>query len=100
MTTTAQLAGDVKLVVFDLDETFWRGTLSEEGIEFVPAHLALYGAYGLKSPAALNGPQFLNGSILKEPFEVKNGELTVPAGHGLGIEVDEAKLRELIVTDV
>lgn len=64
------------------------------------ASLALYGAYGLKSPAALNGPQFLNGSILKEPFEVKNGELTVPAGHGLGIEVDEAKLRELIVTDV
>ena len=64
------------------------------------ASLALYGAYDLNFPAALNGPQFLKGSILKQPFEVKNGELTVPAGHGLGVEVDEAKLRELIVADV
>jgi L-alanine-DL-glutamate epimerase-like enolase superfamily enzyme len=64
------------------------------------ASLALYGAYDLKYPAALNGPQFLSGSILKSTFEVKNGELTVPAGPGLGIEVDEAKLRELSMKDV
>ena len=64
------------------------------------ASLALYGAYDLKHPAALNGPQFLNGSILKRPFEVKNGELAVPTGSGLGVEVDESKLRELLVQDV
>jgi L-alanine-DL-glutamate epimerase-like enolase superfamily enzyme len=64
------------------------------------ASLALYGAYDLKYPAALNGPQFLNGSILKRPFEVKNGELAVPTGHGLGVEVDEAKLREMLVKDI
>jgi muconate cycloisomerase len=64
------------------------------------ASLVLYGAYDLKYPAALNGPQFLAGSILKQPFEVKNGELSVPTGPGLGVEVDEAKLHRLIVKDV
>ena len=64
------------------------------------ASLALYGAYELKYPAALNGPQFLRGSVLKNPFEVKEGELAVPTGHGLGVEVDQAKLREMIVNDV
>lgn len=64
------------------------------------ASLALYGAYDLKYPAALNGPQFLSGSILKHPFEVKNGELTVPTGPGLGVEVDEAKLRDMLAKDV
>lgn len=64
------------------------------------ASLALYGAHDLKYPAALNGPQFLSGSILKRPFEVKDGELAVPAGPGLGVEVDEAKLRELLVKDI
>ncbi len=37
-TETLSLRGTVKLVVWDLDETFWRGTLSEEGIAYVPAH--------------------------------------------------------------
>jgi L-alanine-DL-glutamate epimerase-like enolase superfamily enzyme len=64
------------------------------------ASLALYGAYDLKYPAALNGPQLLSGSVLKRPFEVKNGELAMPTGHGLGVEVDEVKLRELLVKDV
>ena len=56
------------------------------------ACLALYGAYDLKYPAALNGPQFLAGSILKEPFEVVNGEISVPRAPGLGVEVAESKL--------
>jgi L-alanine-DL-glutamate epimerase-like enolase superfamily enzyme len=64
------------------------------------ASLALYGAYNLKYPAALNGPQFLNESILKKPFEVKNGELFVPTGPGLGVEVDEQKVHALLVKDV
>jgi L-alanine-DL-glutamate epimerase-like enolase superfamily enzyme len=61
------------------------------------ASLALYGAYDLKYPAALNGPQFLAGSVLRQPFQVQNGELTIPAGHGLGIEVDEDKLQKFSV---
>ncbi len=56
------------------------------------ASLQLYGAYGLKYPAALNGPQFLRGSYLKEPFAVQGGKLPVPKGLGLGVEINEEKL--------
>lgn len=59
------------------------------------ASLILFGAYGLKRPAALNGPQFLGASVLKKPFTVKEGRIPIPKGPGLGIEVDEAKVKEL-----
>lgn len=58
------------------------------------ASLALYGAFDLQYPAALNGPQFLNGTILKQPFEVHHGQLPVPLGPGLGVEIDETKLQQ------
>jgi len=59
------------------------------------ASLLLYGAYDLKYPAALNGPQFLAGrSILKQPFQVADGQLAVPQGPGLAVEVDEQKLTQ------
>ena len=57
------------------------------------ASLELFGAYHLKFPAALNGPQFLTASYLRQPLLAKNGELEVPAGAGLGVEVDEEKVR-------
>jgi muconate cycloisomerase len=56
------------------------------------ACLALFGAYDLKYPAALNAPQYLQGSILTRPFEPVDGELSVPHGPGLGVEIDETKL--------
>jgi L-alanine-DL-glutamate epimerase-like enolase superfamily enzyme len=59
------------------------------------AAIQLYGAYGLKFPAALNGPQFLNGSFLKKPLVVKDGEIEIPSGSGLGIEVDEDRVRKI-----
>jgi len=59
------------------------------------ASLALYGAYGLKKPAALNGPQFLDFDVLSKPFSIGDGLIQVPTGPGLGIEVDEDKIREL-----
>jgi L-alanine-DL-glutamate epimerase-like enolase superfamily enzyme len=57
------------------------------------ASLQLYGAYHLRFPAALNGPQFLAGSFLSRPLQVANGEIEVPGGPGLGVEVDEEKVR-------
>lgn len=60
------------------------------------ATLALYGAFELKYPAALNGPQFLATSIAKNPFKPKDGKLDVPPGPGLGVDVDEKKLRDLV----
>ncbi len=59
------------------------------------ASLILFGAFGVSHPCALNGPQFLGTSILKDPFVVKGGKLPVPKGHGLGVEVDEEKVKEL-----
>jgi L-alanine-DL-glutamate epimerase-like enolase superfamily enzyme len=56
------------------------------------AAVHLYAAYGLKYPAALNGPQFLKGSYLKRPLAVRNGEIEVPAGPGLGVEPDPTRL--------
>lgn len=32
---------DIKVVIWDLDETFWNGTLSEGGITPVQAHIDL-----------------------------------------------------------
>ncbi len=59
------------------------------------ASLQLYGAYQLQFPAALNGLQFLSSSYLKQPFVLKDGALEVPTGFGLGVEVDEEKLRKV-----
>jgi FkbH-like protein len=35
------LAEPVRLIVWDLDETLWKGTLTEGGIEFIPENFAL-----------------------------------------------------------
>lgn len=57
------------------------------------ASLLLFGAYGVKYPAALNGLQFLTESFLKTPFRLDGGAVRVPVGPGLGVEVDEEKVR-------
>jgi L-alanine-DL-glutamate epimerase-like enolase superfamily enzyme len=59
------------------------------------ATLCLYGACDLKKPAALNGPQFLAEDVLAKPLNVRDGVAVVPAGPGLGIDVDEAKVVHL-----
>lgn len=58
------------------------------------AAVALYAAYGLKYPAALNGLQYLAGSFLRSPFQLEDGALATPAKPGLGVEVDEEKVRK------
>ncbi|GMW01730.1 MAG: mandelate racemase [Candidatus Hydrogenedentota bacterium] len=60
------------------------------------ASLVLYGAFDLKYPAALNGPQFLGTSVITEPFRPVNGSVRVPKGVGIGITVDEEKVRALV----
>ena len=61
------------------------------------ASLALYGSYGLSRPAALNGPQFLTADILVQPIRIEGDLAFVPTGLGLGIEVDEGKVRQLSI---
>jgi L-alanine-DL-glutamate epimerase-like enolase superfamily enzyme len=57
------------------------------------ASLQLYNTYELKYPAALNGPQFLAGTAMKTGFVVKDGAIEVPAGPGLGVDVNEEVVR-------
>lgn len=56
------------------------------------ATVSLFAAYGLKYPAALNGPQFLRGSVLLAPLDVRQARIAAPTGPGLGVDVDERKL--------
>ena len=59
------------------------------------ASLALFGAFDYRMPAALNGPQFISASVLTVPLRPVDGSLLIPHGPGLGIEVDENKIRNL-----
>jgi L-alanine-DL-glutamate epimerase-like enolase superfamily enzyme len=57
------------------------------------ASVGLFSAFQLAAPAALNGPQYLSTSILRQPLMTRNGMLSPPAGPGLGVEVDEGRLQ-------
>lgn len=77
-------------------DLIWLGSgLTDPDISMA-ATLGLYGAFGLKKPAALNGPQFLTADVLKDPLRIKNGVAHIPDGPGLGIEVDQDKVIELM----
>jgi muconate cycloisomerase len=54
------------------------------------ASLHLFACAGLEFPAALNGPQFL-----EMEFRPRKDVFAVPTGPGLGIEIDESKVRWL-----
>ena len=70
----------------------WLGSgLTDPDISLA-ATIAVFGTRGISKPAALNGPQFLDASILQSPLAVKDGHLLPPSGPGLGIEVDMEKL--------
>ncbi|MBN1817193.1 MAG: mandelate racemase/muconate lactonizing enzyme family protein [Sedimentisphaerales bacterium] len=74
----------------------WLGSgLTDPDISLA-ATLGLYGAFDLKSPAALNGLQFLTADVLTKPFHVQGNTIEVPDGPGLGIEVDEHKVIDLM----
>lgn len=74
----------------------WLGSgLTDPDISLA-ATLGLYGAFGLAKPAALNGLQFLTADMLAHPLKVEKNVVHVPSGPGLGIEVNEDRVRELV----
>ncbi|TWU35923.1 mandelate racemase/muconate lactonizing enzyme family protein [Novipirellula artificiosorum] len=85
-----------QIELLEQEGLMWLGSgLADPDISLA-ATLGLYAAYGLTRPAALNGPQFLAADVLASPIVTKNGTLEVPNGPGLGIEVDESKLIDLM----
>lgn len=74
----------------------WLGSGLTDPDLSLAATLQLYTAFDLKKPAALNGPQFLTASILKTPISDAGGKMACPVGPGLGVEVDQDKLDELV----
>ena len=56
------------------------------------ASVHLFAAYGIDLPVDLNGPQFIAEDYLREPLPIERQVARVPAGPGLGVVVDEAKV--------
>jgi len=74
----------------------WLGSgLTDPDISLA-ATLVLYAAFGLRKPAALNGPQYLTAEVLTKPLQIEGGFAHVPSGHGIGVEVDDEKLHRLV----
>ena len=61
------------------------------------ASVHLFAAYGIALPADLNGPQFIAEDYLAKPLPIERQVARVPAGAGLGVEIDESKLREFTI---
>lgn len=77
-------------------DLIWLGSgLTDPDISLASS-LALYGAYGLAKPAALNGPQFLTASVLAKPLRIEKDQAHIPTGPGLGIQVDEQQVIDLM----
>ncbi|MFH1737396.1 MAG: enolase C-terminal domain-like protein [bacterium] len=82
-------------ILLDAGLMFLGSGLTDPDIA-LSASLALYAAYGLRFPAALNGPQFLDHSVLTTPQQPIDGKLPAPCAPGLGIEVDEANIEPIL----
>jgi muconate cycloisomerase len=61
------------------------------------ASLHLFAAYGIDTPVDLNGRQFIESPYARQTVRVEKGVAQVPNSPGLGVEVDEAVVRELAV---
>lgn len=68
--------------------------LTDAGVAFA-ANVQLAAAYGVELPCALNGPQLLSDDILSIPLPQDGDVVSIPARPGLGVEVDEEKVRWL-----
>ena len=66
------LLAHVKLVIWDLDDTFWSGTLSEGGVELIPANAAIV--------RELNRRGIVNSICSKNDFAAVENQLTAANG--------------------
>jgi L-Ala-D/L-Glu epimerase len=59
------------------------------------ASVHLFAAYGIDFPADLNGPQHMSDDYLAEPYPMDGKRALVPERPGLGIVIDEEKLKTI-----
>jgi L-alanine-DL-glutamate epimerase-like enolase superfamily enzyme len=57
------------------------------------ASVQLFAAYGIRLPVDLNGPQFIAEDYLAQPLPIRNQVAYVPDAPGIGVVIDEAKVR-------
>lgn len=91
----------IKLVVWDLDEVFWKGTLSEEGVQIIESNLELV--------KTLTDRGIMNSIVSKNDFEQAKAKLTElgvwdyfifptiewsPKGQSIKSLIDSAQLRD------
>lgn len=69
--------------------------LTDCGIAFTAA-LHLFSTLQLQLPAELNGPELLEDMLVRN-LKISDGVAELPTGPGLGIEVDEERIRDLSV---
>lgn len=74
---------------------FYASGLTDPDLSLA-ASLQVFAAGGLRLPAALNGPQFLSGSILRTPPTADGDQIFAPLGPGLGVDVDPELLTGLL----
>jgi muconate cycloisomerase len=67
--------------------------LTESGVGFT-ASIHMFSTLDLLLPPELNGPKFI-ADLMVEGLEVKGTTVKVPDGPGLGVRVNESKLRSL-----
>ena len=79
----------------ETDSLFYASGLTDPDLSLA-ASLHLFTSGGLELPAALNGPQFLTGSILRTPLSPIGDQLIKPSGPGLGVDVDESAMQTLL----
>lgn len=63
------------------------------------ASVHLFAAYGIRLPADLNGPQFIAEDYLAQPLPVRDQVAYVPTAPGLGVVVDEDKVRRFTLKE-
>ncbi|MCM2493886.1 muconate/chloromuconate family cycloisomerase [Burkholderia glumae] len=71
----------------------YGGTMLEGAVSTIASAQLFASFSNLQWGTELFGPLLITEEILTTPLDYRDFELTVPAGPGLGIELDEAKLR-------
>ncbi len=85
-----------QIEIIEQEGLMWLGSGLMDPDISLAATLGLYGAFGLQKPAALNAPQFLPDQVLTKPLRIEGDQAHVPAGPGLGIEVDQEKVVQMV----